>query len=513
VGIFFLLLSVQSAFALRFSFVYDPAPKYAQYWTKDLKDQVTEAGNFLASYIADAHTVEIYVTIDESTTAFATGSPNYSVTDYAVTNTATKFIARKGKVNFSVNSAKTASESSNVALVIHELMHCLGVTNNINGFKQFIVGNTFTGPKTKAMNSNGVAPLASDLSHFAFSKANAPLGVGPRINEGGGNLFSCIDLAVLSDIGYDVPLVKTANAPFHVNLTLNSLYAGRMKPEFGGFLTLDGLAGNDVLIAGDKKMRMTGGAGNDTYYITAGTGHDVIGFEANDKIIIASSLGITQAQINNPELKFRETGMKFTGTNTAEYKLSIGTFSMSVWNSTMPSKTNITVGNLDGSASTPVAASPAQPAPSTNQPVTTSSNSFSNAVVRFKNRYTANQWINIEGGPVAAGNVPAAFISAQWRVVPVAGTKFVRLQNVWKPTLFLNIEKGPIEASAVPDAFLSGHWELEEVIENKAAGAPTHYRLKSRWKPEIYLNTEKGKLEASAVPTSFQSANWIIERI
>ncbi|TAD85833.1 MAG: LamG domain-containing protein [Bacteroidetes bacterium] len=362
VCIFLLLISVQSAFALRFNFVYDPEPKYAQYWTKDLKDQVTEAGSFLAAYIADAHTVEIFVTIDDTTTAFATGAPNYSVSDYAVTNTTTKFIARKGKISLSLNSAKTASESSNVSLVIHELMHCLGVTNNINGFKQFIVGRTFTGPKTKAMNSNSDAPLASDLSHFAFNRANAPLGVGPRINEGGGNLFSCIDLAVLSDIGYDVPLVKNANAPFHVNLTLNSLYAGRMKPEFGGFLTLDGLGGNDVLIAGDKKMRMTGSAGNDTYYISAGTGHEVMGLEANDKIIIASSLGITQAQINNPELKFRETGMRFTGSNTAEYRLSIGTFSMSVWNSSMPSKTNITVGNLDGTASTPVT-TPAPPPP------------------------------------------------------------------------------------------------------------------------------------------------------
>jgi hypothetical protein len=138
--------------------------------------------------------------------------------------------------------------------------------------------------------------------------------------------------------------------------------------------------------------------------------------------------------------------------------------------------------------------------------------------VRFKNRFTANQWIGISGGPegvpAAVNPTSPAGVDVQWRMVPVAGTKFFRLMCVWGMTQkSLNIEKGALEASAAPEAFHSGHWELEEVVETRAAGAPVYYRLKNRWKPEIYLNTEGGKLQASAVPLAFQSANWLVEKI
>ncbi len=137
--------------------------------------------------------------------------------------------------------------------------------------------------------------------------------------------------------------------------------------------------------------------------------------------------------------------------------------------------------------------------------------------VRFKNRYTANQYIGISGGPegVAAAFNPSspAGVDVQWRMIPIAGTKYFRLMCVWGMTQrSLNIEKGALEASVVPEGFFSGHWELEEVVETRAAGAPVYYRLKNRWKPEIYLNTEGGKLQATAVPLAFQSANWLVER-
>jgi hypothetical protein len=136
--------------------------------------------------------------------------------------------------------------------------------------------------------------------------------------------------------------------------------------------------------------------------------------------------------------------------------------------------------------------------------------------VRFKNRYTANQWLNNEKG-TSASAVQPAFLSAQWNIVPVVGTKFVRLESIFKPGTFLNIEKGVVETTAIQDGAWSAHWELEEVVETKAAGAPTYYRLKNRWKmnlkqPVEYLNTEKGKLECTNVSLSFQSANWLVEK-
>lgn len=127
--------------------------------------------------------------------------------------------------------------------------------------------------------------------------------------------------------------------------------------------------------------------------------------------------------------------------------------------------------------------------------------------VRFKNRWRADQYINVEGGPVTASPVQPAFLSAQWELIPVAGTKFFQLKSVWNADQFLNIEKGPLEASNVPAGFHSGHWELETVT-----GAESFVRIKSRWKPEVYLNVENGKLEASVVPLAFHSANWTLER-
>lgn len=132
--------------------------------------------------------------------------------------------------------------------------------------------------------------------------------------------------------------------------------------------------------------------------------------------------------------------------------------------------------------------------------------------VRFKNRYTDNQWINIEKGAIAADAVQPAFLSAQWKLVPVAGTKFYRLESAWKAGVVIHIEKGKLEATPMQAGAWSAQWELEEVEEEREEGDPVYYRLKNRWKPELYLNTEKGKLECTAVPLAFQSANWQLER-
>jgi hypothetical protein len=127
--------------------------------------------------------------------------------------------------------------------------------------------------------------------------------------------------------------------------------------------------------------------------------------------------------------------------------------------------------------------------------------------VRFKNRYRADQYINVEKEPVQATTVGIAFLSAQWELIPIAGTNFYQIKSVWRPDQSLNIEKGSLESSAVSVAFWSGHWELETVV-----GAETFVRLKNRWKPDVYIHVENGKLEASAVSLSFQSANWLIEK-
>jgi hypothetical protein len=120
---------------------------------------------------------------------------------------------------------------------------------------------------------------------------------------------------------------------------------------------------------------------------------------------------------------------------------------------------------------------------------------------RLQNIWQPTQFIHIENGTVATGDVPVGYWSSQWDITPVTGTQFVRLINRWKPTQTLNIENGALAASAISSDKTSGHWELEKASADE-------YRLKNRLKPEQYINIEGNRLQASPIQPGWWSARW-----
>lgn len=336
----FLLMMTEQASAIRFQFVYDS--NYSNYWTGEVKAQIEEAGRFLSSYIKDGHGIEITISVDPNISAFAVGAPNEWLL-----NTDTKSIATKGSIAYSSSSLTNVSQSSIVHLTIHELMHTLGVTNS--GSKSFVKhiknGYEFHGRHAMMMNGGKVVPLSSDQSHVQRGYRD-PLHVSPRISDGGGNLISALDLAILADMGYSVPSISNASAPKFVEVTLNKMYAMNfgvwVLVAMGGNdvlygddndkLVLAGLGGDDVLVSGKASSEMWGDQaggnsmgqdGSDIFYINNKSAkHSIKDFDATDKIYLSPKLGISQAEVNAAGLK--------AGYWQGEYSLTIGSFTLDI---------------------------------------------------------------------------------------------------------------------------------------------------------------------------------------
>ena len=124
---------------------------------------------------------------------------------------------------------------------------------------------------------------------------------------------------------------------------------------------------------------------------------------------------------------------------------------------------------------------------------------------RIQNRWKPNQYLHVEHGKIEAGPLgKPGWWSAQWKLVPVSGTKYVRIQNRWKPNQYLHIEHGKIEAGPLgkPD-WWSAQWKLVPVSGTK------YVRIQNRWKPNQYLHIEHGKIEAGPLgKPGWWSAQW-----
>ncbi len=122
--------------------------------------------------------------------------------------------------------------------------------------------------------------------------------------------------------------------------------------------------------------------------------------------------------------------------------------------------------------------------------------------LRLGNRWMAGDFLNIEGGPLAAGAIRAEWLSALWIAEPVAGTEFVRLRNVWKPDVYIHTENRVAEAGPIQPAWWSAMWVFEPV-------AGTRYlRIRNRWGEGQYLHMESGALGIGAIAPGWDSALW-----
>jgi hypothetical protein len=245
-----------SNFRINFDYSKAEQPKL---FTDNVKGEIEAAGQLLASFIGNDHEVTMIVVSDEKMTgAFASAAP--SEWQGSEDEPVEKPLVTKGGIRFNAASLRQSDqdESSNVALTVHELFHALGFTTGSKAFASYVKNGQFTGPMAVKMNGGKPVPLSD--SHFPSSFKD-PVGVSPRMNNGGGgSYFSAVELGILADIGYDIPVLHNAKAPMFLNYTLDSKYADKISD--GSYL-LDGTGGNDVIHAGKGKFKIRGAGGDD----------------------------------------------------------------------------------------------------------------------------------------------------------------------------------------------------------------------------------------------------------
>jgi hypothetical protein len=195
------LFMMQTVSALNFKFVY--CPNNLQTFPQNVRDSIEKAGKTLGSYIGNTHTVTIVVKSEVTADAVGTGSPKT-----AKENTDIKYIALSG-----VYTINPTANANFVVLTQHELLHILGVTGGLNAFKNKISNSAFTGSKTKQMNNGNAFPLSGG-SHLSRAAAYPLPGMNAAVRDGGGS-FSVMDLALLFDLGYDIPLLTTRTTAVH----------------------------------------------------------------------------------------------------------------------------------------------------------------------------------------------------------------------------------------------------------------------------------------------------------
>jgi hypothetical protein len=376
--------------------VYDETkPEYKKYWTTNMKTQVQSACNLIGGYITNKDsngkdiTITLTVTVGDPATMKSVvkdpkdptknrkdpKDPTKDLYDYTFatgaigtgTSTDKTYIASTGTITlnpdpkfFEDTLTKKEWKSNQTSLILHEIIHCLGFSKGIKAFNANIdtTNNTFKGAMVKKFNGGEPFPLngPNDLSHFKDLTLDK-MGVYPRMMAGGGQLLSVVDLAVLSDIGYDLPTIKFNNGAFVCNFALNTAFSSKYtQPQYEtlpgngateyingqeGYDTLTndssaitalwGKGGGDTLITGAVRTVMfgddifTAGAKEymDTYKITSNAEHLIGGLDAKDKIIIKTGL-LTATDISDILVAFTGSYVTSSGKNYYYFKVDIG---------------------------------------------------------------------------------------------------------------------------------------------------------------------------------------------
>lgn len=282
-----------------FKIVIDYSGADSELFTQPVKDQIDGGARFLRGFISDNRTVTVKVVADNDIKALASGA-----TSAWDTNQNNITVPTKGSIAFNTNTIVSARDqnSSIVALTIHELLHVLAFSEAHKAYESHIKDGEFRGPVTLKMN-NGAGVLSS-RGHFDRNVRDV-FGIAPRMVDGGGDLLSVLDLAVLADVGYDIPVLHDATTAPMLAFTLRPADSMRMTltDEESGEKTqaslLQGYGGNDTLIAGEGAFLMAGAGGDDT--IVGGPGNDEMrgdntpgtayGKDGKDTFVIAKGCG------------------------------------------------------------------------------------------------------------------------------------------------------------------------------------------------------------------------------
>lgn len=130
------------------------------------------------------------------------------------------------------------------------------------------------------------------------------------------------------------------------------------------------------------------------------------------------------------------------------------------------------------------------------------------AYKNIQNRWKPNQYLHIEYGSIQSGpRRRTDWHSAQWKMIPVPGTKYVQFQNRWKSDQYLHIQNGKLESGRLgAPGWWSAHWELVKVPGTK------YVQIRNRWKSNQYLHNETGKIQAGRLGApGWWSAQWLVK--
>lgn len=179
---------------------------------------------------------------------------------------------------------------ANIALAIHEIGHILGITTSVPIFSDLVDDDLFNGPTALAVNNGNPIPVSGSHIDSDFDIN----GQSPVVNEFGvgDGLPSIADLAILKDIGYDIPVLSRAQLPTQLN------YYRQGTDEDDSPRSLRTLGGNDFLDGKGGQDQLQGGDGKDTFFFTPNSNNDtIVDFTVNDDTIqISKNYGFTSPQ-------------------------------------------------------------------------------------------------------------------------------------------------------------------------------------------------------------------------
>ncbi|NET04749.1 MAG: hypothetical protein F6K16_08415 [Symploca sp. SIO2B6] len=180
---------------------------------------------------------------------------------------------------------------------LHEIGHVLGI-GTAPIFQEIGFGAAFDGPNALAVNGGNPIPLSTDLDHiqngFLINGEPVLMTGSPLGNR---LMPTNVDLAILADIGYEIPdfITQGFTPPiategddvtiFGTDLgdVINALGGNDKIQGEGGNDTLNGGIGDDSLFGQSGNDSLLGGDGNDTLY--GGVGDDFLfGQSGNDQL-------------------------------------------------------------------------------------------------------------------------------------------------------------------------------------------------------------------------------------
>lgn len=151
---------------------------------------------------------------------------------------------------------------------LHEMGHVLGM--GASGIFGQIGTNGFDGVNALKVNQNYPISLEPDLAHVKSGQMSV---------MAGSRLPTLIDLAILADIGYEIPGFTAQGSVRPIATQENETIFGTTLDD-----TIDGLGGNDTLQGQGGNDALSGGEGNDTLFgqegndaLFGGEGDDFLG--------------------------------------------------------------------------------------------------------------------------------------------------------------------------------------------------------------------------------------------